>query len=185
MSWNTFHNRGEILRDVVLVANDRRDGALPMSVPGVAENFTDELDLVGALLLKWHARLSGNIERATAREPMDLASAVASGWRTTAEQMPGVRLVLDRCIEQPAGPEMERAMMRARQREWARLAAAAGLANGESAAAVAAGRRVEERARAGNAEPTPVKQPVAKNEADFAIEQTASLANRIKALLAA
>ena len=91
-----------------------------MHVPGVAENFTDELDLVGALLLKWHARLSGNIERALMREPMDLESAVAAAWRTTAEQLPGVRLVIDRCTERPPGPEMERAMDRAREREWAR-----------------------------------------------------------------
>ena len=78
MSWKTFHHRGETLRDVEHVANERRDGALPMSVPGVAENFTDELDLVGALVLRWHARLSGNIERAMAGEPLDLEAAVAA-----------------------------------------------------------------------------------------------------------
>ncbi len=108
MSWKTFHNRGETLRAVVDTANDRRDGVLPVSVPGVAENFRDELDLIGALLLKWHARLSGNIERALVREPMDLESAVAGAWHTTAEQMPGVRLVIDRCTEAPASPRWSR-----------------------------------------------------------------------------
>src|SRR4051812_3096334 len=120
MSWNSFHNRGETLRAVVDTANDRRDGVLPVGVPGVAENFADDVDLVGALLLKWHARLSGNIERALAQEPLGLEAAVASAWRTTAEQMPGVRLVIDRCAEQPSTPEMERAMNRARDHEWMR-----------------------------------------------------------------
>ena len=134
MSWKTFHNRGETLRDVVHVADDRRDGVLPMDVPGVAENFTDELDLVGALLLRWHARLSGNIERAMASEPLDLESAVASAWRTTAEEMPGVRMVIDRSTAAPATPEMERAMNRAHDRETAYLAIAAGRSSGYSAA---------------------------------------------------
>jgi hypothetical protein len=149
MSWNSFHNRGEILRAVVDTANDRRDGVLPVSVPGVAEKFDDEIDLVGALLLKWHARLSGNIERALMREPLDLVSAVAGAWRTTAEQMPGVRLVIDRCAEHPETPEMERAMNRAREHEWMRLATLAGLASAQDSSAVAAGRRVEDRAREG------------------------------------
>ena len=144
MSWNNFHNRGEILRAVVDTANDRRDGVLPVGVPGVAENFNDEIDLVGALLLKWHARLSGNIERALVHEPLDLESAVAGAWRTTAEQMPGVRLVIDRCAEHPATPEMERAMNRAREHEWMRLATLAGLASAQDATAIAAGRRVED-----------------------------------------
>jgi hypothetical protein len=148
MSWTAFHSRGETLRAVVDTANTRQDGILPMQVPGVDENFTDETDLVGALLLKWHARLSGNIERALTREPVNPEAAVASAWRTTAEQMPGVRLVIDRCAEAPANRDMAEAMTRAQQAEWVRLAQAAGLANGRDHRAVAAGRRVEKRARA-------------------------------------
>jgi len=188
MSWKTFHNRGETLRDVVHVANDRRDGALPMSVPGVAENFTDELDLVGALMLSWHARLSGNIERAMATEPLDLESAVASAWSTTAEQMPGVRMVIDHSTSAPATPEMERALNRAHDRETAYLAIAAGLANGYSAAAIERGRRVEELARTGLAVPQ-VQEPVlhvsvgeSDTESDAPRE---SFADRIRAVLAA
>jgi hypothetical protein len=194
MSWKTFHHRGETLRAVVDTANDRRDGVLPMDVPGVAENFTDDHDLIGALLLKWHARLSGNIERVLVREPMDLESAVAAAWRTTAEQMPGVRLVLDRSLENPEGSEMERTMGRAREHEWACLAIAAGLANTQDAAAIEAGRRVEERARIGlvassvmtppepvaEAATAPVAEPSAGREA-----ATESFVDRIKAVLAA
>jgi hypothetical protein len=192
MSWNTFHNRGEALRVVVDTVNDRRDGVLPMTVPGVAENFADELDLVGALQLKWHARLSGNIERAMAREPMDLETAVATAWRVTAEQMPGVRLVIDRAAERPENEGMERAMIRARELERARLAIAAGLASSQDAAAVAAGRRVEEQARAALDAPKaprssePVSGPVTEPApGPVAGASTESFVDRIKAALAA
>ena len=169
MSWTAFHSRGEILRAVVDTANRRCDGVLPMQEPGVAEHFADEIDLVGALLLKWHARLSGNIERALMREPMDLEAAVATAWRTTAEQLPGVRLVVDRCTESPATPEMAAAMERAREREWMRLAVAAGLANAQGPAAVEAGRRVEEQAREGLA-PQVVTQTVTETRAETRAE---------------
>ena len=105
MSWNDFHHRAEILRAVVDTADENRDGVLPMHVAGVAENFTDELDLVGALLLKWHARLSGNIERALMREPMDLEDAVRRGMahhcRAAARRTNGHRPVHGRARHVP------------------------------------------------------------------------------------
>ena len=200
MSWTAFHSRGETLHAVVDAANTQRDGILPMQVPGVTENFTDELDLVGALLLKWHARLSGNIERALMREPMDLESAVASAWRTTAEQLPGVRLIVDRCTLWPETPEMAAAMQRAQEREWIRLATAAGLANDRGPAAIEAGRRVEDLAREGLApelvpvvpEPAPIPEPTDHtDDTDHADDgpgdpsPSSSFVDRIKAVLAA
>jgi hypothetical protein len=199
MSWTAFHSRGETLHAVVDAANANHDGILPMQVPGVAENFADEIDLVGALLLKWHARLSGNIERALMREPMDLEAAVASAWQTTAEQLPGVRLVIDRCTLWPETAEMATAMQRAREREWVRLATAAGLANGQDPHAAAAGRRVEELARQGLARElvTETPEPTAGSGTDHApgdtptaetrIDDTPceSFVDRIKAVLAA
>lgn len=199
MSWKTFHNRGEILRAVVDTANERCDGVLPTVVPGVAENFADDLDLIGALMLKWHARLSGNIERALLREPMDLQSAVASAWQATADQMPGVRLVIDRSMQHPEGAVMEQAMSRAREREWSGLAIAAGLANSHGAGAVEAGRRVEESARLGLAPtvadadeqaPATLAGPATETVIEPGIERetrpdTVSFVDRIKAVLAA
>lgn len=186
MTWNAFHNRGDVLRTVVATADVRRDGVLPMDVPGVPENFADELDLLSALMLKWHARLSGNIERQLMRQPMDLEHAVARAWRQTANEMPGVRAVMDRCGDHPADPDMAKTLARARQREWIRLAAAAGLANDESAAAARAGRRVEEEARTlevsahqatdQGAEPSVVAQPG---------DRPVSFVDRIRAVLAA
>jgi hypothetical protein len=99
MTWTNFHRRGEILQSVVEAVDARLDGRLPMQLPGVAESFRDELDLIAALWLKWNARLSGNLERALTGEPMDLEDAVASGWRVNRDQLPGVRLELYRYVE--------------------------------------------------------------------------------------
>src|SRR3954454_774489 len=182
MSWTAFHSRGETLHAVVDAPNANRDGILPMQVAGVTENFTDEIDLVGALLLKWHARLSGNIERALMREPMNLEAAVASAWRTTAEQLPGVRLIVDRCTLVPETPEMAAAMERAREKEWIRLAAAAGLANDRGPAAVEAGRRGEELAREGFDVPS---HDHANDDTPGDPKPSESFVDRIKAVLAA
>ncbi len=180
MSWKTFHNRGEILRDVVDTANTRADGVLPMDVVGVAENFKDELDLIGALVLKWSARLSGNVERALAEEPVDLESAVVTAWRTTAEQLRGLRMVLDHYTANPSSPEMDRAMGRSQAWEWGRLAAAAGLSSGVGGAAVETGHRVEERARTGLEGPIGTRRVVTD-----AAPAGPSFADRIRAVLAA
>ncbi len=185
MTWNSFHRRGEILQTVVQTADARRDGVLPMQLPGVPETFRDELDLLAALQLKWHARLSGNIERALMAQPLDLESAIASAWRATSEQMPGVRLILDRYTETPSDSRMGAALQRASEKEWIRLAAAAGLASDESAAAARVGRRVELRARTEAA--GPVARPASEvlADPDRTAEGTPSLVDRIKAVLAA
>jgi hypothetical protein len=146
MTWNAFHRRGETLRTVIAVLDERRDGVLPWASPGVVEHFADEPDLVGALLLKWHARLSGNVERALAHEPRDLPGAVVSAWCTTAGQLPGVRRAVDRCAAEGLA-ETRRTLDRAREREWSRLALAAGLASAPGPDAVAAGRELEQHAR--------------------------------------
>lgn len=182
MTWNAFHHRGEILQTVVETADVRRDGVLPMQLPGVAESFRDELDLIAALSLKWHARLSGNIERALIGEPLDLEGAVAAAWRLTSEQLPGVRKILDRYTEAPLDSEMATALNRASEKEWIRLAAAAGLANDESAAAARVGRQVEQKARSLDAGSAPA-EPVPTLDVDEVV--TPSLVDRIKAVLAA
>jgi hypothetical protein len=189
MTWNTFHHRGEILRTVIETADLRRDGELPMQLPGVAETFHGELDLLAALWLKWNARLSGNIERALTSEPLDLEDAIASAWCRTSEQLPGVRAILDRYVDTPTDPEMAAALNRATEKEWIRLATAAGLANDESPAAARAGRQVELRARTALAD-SAVEAVLASTTTDVhsgtsVDEANPSLVARIRAVLAA
>ena len=139
MTWDAFHHRGEVLRRVVDEAEARRDGVLPMELPGVTETFGDAHHLLAALQLRWHTRLAGSIERALLDQPDDLEAAVVSAWRAAAAELAGVRRVLDAHRE---------ALERAHRKEVVMLAVLAGRANAADVAAVRIGERLEERARA-------------------------------------
>lgn len=147
-TWDSFHRRGEVLRAVVDEANRRRDGVLPMELPGVAETFGDDLSLVAALQLRWHTRLAGRIERALMAQPMDLETAVVTAWRHTAEELAGVRLILDSCAAHPSSEAMAAALETAHRKDWTMMAAMAGKAGPADAGAARVGRDVEARARA-------------------------------------
>jgi hypothetical protein len=176
MTWNAFHHRGEILQTVIDAADARLDGVLPMDLPGVSETFQDELDLIGALTIKWHARLSGNIERELMHQPMDIEAAIISAWRKSSAEAPGIRMIIDRYTESPSDPEMAAALTRAQEKEWLKLACAAGLSNDEGTAAIRAGERVSNKARTNL--PVPASQTVDPVDSP-------SLVDRIRAVLAA
>lgn len=147
MTWKAFHNRGETLRSVIATAATRRDGILPMDVPGATEHFRDELDLLGALQLKWHTRLAGHIESELSVQPMDLETSVATGWARTAEELPGVRLILDRYRSEPVDDAMAHAVVRMVSKEHHYLAAMAGRAGIAREEGQVVGAAIEERAR--------------------------------------
>jgi hypothetical protein len=147
MTWKAFNTRGETLRAVIAASARRRDGILPMDVDGVSDNFADELDLLGALQLKWHTRLAGHIEAELAPQPMDLESGVAAGWARAAEELPGVRMIIDRYRDQPVDDTMAQAVARFTAKEHHYLAAMAGLASVGREEGQAVGARIEERAR--------------------------------------
>ena len=147
MTWKSFHNRGEILRTVIATANVRRDGVLPMDVAGVTETFGDELSLLAALQLKWHTRLSGHIERALVTQPLDLEAAVAEAWRDAADDMPGVRRILDHYRAEPVDQAMATAMRKATMKEHMLLATMAGRSSVYDASAAPIGAEIETRAR--------------------------------------
>ena len=148
MTWDAFHHRGEVLRAVVDEANTRRDGIIPMELPGVAEAFGDELTLIGALQLRWHTRLAGTIERELMDQPMDLETAVMSAWRRTATELAGIRAILDAYTEAPTSEAMAQALTTAHRKDWALMAAMAGRASAQDHRAGAVGRDIEQRARA-------------------------------------
>ena len=146
MTGTSFQRRGEILRTVTRTADERLDGALPMDVAGVRETF-DEHTLLGALSLRWHTRLAGRIERELMYQPMDLESAVVSAWHHTADELPGIRAILDRYREQPVDDEMARSTAKSTAKEHLLLAVMAGRGSAEDAATIAAGARIEAEAR--------------------------------------
>ena len=147
-TWETFHRRGEVLRAVVDEANLRRDGILPTDLPGVAETFGDDFSLVAALQLRWHTRLAGRIERALTEQPMDLETAVVTAWHRTADELAGVRMILDSAAAHPSSEEMADALATAQRKDWTLLAAMAGKAGPGDPGAAAVGRGIEQKARA-------------------------------------
>jgi hypothetical protein len=148
MTWTTFHRRGEILRTVIATADARRDGLLPMDVAGVLETFGDELSVLAALQLRWHTRLSGHLEHELMHQPADIDEAVVTAWHATADELPGIRRVLDHYRAQPLDGEMARVLRTSADKEYLLLAAMAGRRSPDVAATTAAGRMLEARARA-------------------------------------
>ncbi|WP_151081469.1 hypothetical protein [Nocardioides cynanchi] len=147
MTWTTFHHRGDVLRAVTATADERRDGLLPMDVDGVLETFGDELSLLGALQLRWHTRLSGQIERELLQRPLDLEAAVIAAWHAAADELPGTRAILDHYREEPRDEQMAFVMATSEAKERVLLAAMAGRAGVDTAATATAGQALEERAR--------------------------------------
>ena len=185
MTWKSFHNRGETLRAVTAVADQRLDGRLPLDVEGVAETFEDELALLGALQLRWHARLSGEMEREIAfHQPMDLRGAVVSAWRETARQLPGTRAIMDRHREEPLDERMATAVAKATAKEHAMLAVMAGLASAQDDAAVRIGADLEAEARAG-LELRPVRHRADRPSLLDRLRVDRPLLDRLRAALAA
>jgi hypothetical protein len=176
MTWTSLPSRGETLRAVTAEADRRLDGRLPMDVAGVAETFADELSLLGALQLRWYARLSGRIERELLlNEPMDLESAVVAAWRAAAAELPGTRAILDHHRDHPLDDAMAAALTKATAKEHAMLAVTAGLAGAYDAAAARIGGRIESEARATYVFPQRVRPP----------QRRATFLDRLRAALAA
>ena len=92
----------------------------------MAETFGDELTLLAALQLKWHTRLSGHIERELVTQPMDLEGAVEAAWGHAADDLPGVRRILDHYRAEPIDAAMAEAMTKATVKEHMLLAVMAG-----------------------------------------------------------
>lgn len=170
MSWKSFHLRSDVLRSVIEAADSRLDGRLPMHVVGVSSTFRNELNLIGALSLTWHTRLAARIESELTAQANDPESAVIDAWRATAEELPGVLLILDRHRAEPLDDEMARALAISGDKEHALLAIAAGQASGADPVAVRTGQQIADRAR--HSEPERRCAP-------------ASLVDRLKAVLSA
>jgi hypothetical protein len=180
MTWTTYHRRGEVLNNVIAAANARGDGLLPTDVEGVAAVFRDELDLLGALQLRWHTRLSGRIDGVLGRQPRGRQAARGDARGAPAGQMPGVRAVLDRALADGVGPEADRLLGNAVAKERMMLAAMAGRSSYDDEAAVAVGASIEDRARAAWA----VSPPAAGTASTTTAARSTTLIDRLRSALA-
>lgn len=181
MTWDAFHRRGEVLRNVLAHAETHRDGRLPMELAGVAETFGDELTLLGALQLRWHTRLAGSIERELMGQPTELEAAVTSAWRKTATELAGLRAIIDAYTEEPSSEEMAQMLDTAHRKDWTLMAAMAGKASPADERAARVGRTIEQKAREAY-RPTAPRSAVGRHAAT---ESKSSLLRRFKAHLAA
>jgi hypothetical protein len=177
MTWTSFHRRGDVLRAVIAAADQRRDGALPSDVDGVAETFADDLDLLAALQLKWHTRLAGRIEREQLHQPLDLRDSVVRAWQLTADELPGIRAILDEARRHPADEATREVVRKAVAKEHVLLAVMAGRASAQDDRAAAAGARIEDEALA-------TRAPYPLDGAGDGVQRP-SLLVRLKAALAA
>lgn len=147
MSKQSAHRRAEVLRRALAAVEERHDARLPTDLPGARETFADELDLLGALALRWHTRLTGHLEREQVRTPRDLPGAAERAWVAAADEMPGLRAVLDHHREHPLDAAMATATAKATAKEHAVLAVAAGRAGVGDPQAARVGAHVEQAAR--------------------------------------
>lgn len=148
MSEEHPYRRAEVLQAVIKAANLRQDGALPLDLPGVQVVFGDIDDLVGALLLRWHTMLSGELEQVLCTEPLDLEAAVIHGWCAARDRLVGVRLILDTLTEERISPQMSAKLRTTAHKDWALMAIMAGQVSYHDETAVPIGRRIEAKARA-------------------------------------
>jgi hypothetical protein len=114
-SWDHVHTRSASLREVVTLLDRGRD--LPHAVAG----FPSDDELLQALHGVWSRRLNGRIDLALETDDQELADSVGHAWLKTAEDLPGVRRVLD----EQAGRPVLRPLLRTEHRT---VAVAAGLA---------------------------------------------------------
>lgn len=149
MTWNAVHTRADVLRSVVDEANRRRDGALPLDLPGVADTFDDAFALVTALQMRWHTRLAGLVEASLDDDPTEAEDAVVAAWRRAATDLAGVRAILDAQLADPATPELGTALRTAHRKDLVLMAAMAGRPTPSTAVAVRVGRQLEDAARTG------------------------------------
>lgn len=157
MNWDAFHRRGDVLHAVIDEVDQRRDGVLPMDLPGVAETFADENDLLSALSLRWHARLAAFADQELQAQPADLSEGVSTAWRRAAEDVPGIRQVLDHHIAHPVDAAMAETTSRMVRKERELLALWSGLVSAYQVDEFGArmGAQVEAKARAGFSIPGP------------------------------
>ena len=185
MTWTSFHRRGDVLRDVIAAADQRRDGELPVDVDGVRAVFADDLELLGALQLKWHTRLAGRIEREQLHQPMDLRAAVVRAWQQTADELPGVRAVLDAQRTHPSDEATAEVVRKSAAKEHVLLAVMAGLASAHDARAAAVGAGIEDEAKAAWSAYATAEEPDPSDRRDDRPDDRPGLLGRLKAALAA
>jgi hypothetical protein len=120
IAWDTYHRRATALRRVIADL-DRSGWSTPPWDDELAAAFEDPDDLLVALHDMWTRRLAGRVDLALEIDDHESWESVALAWREVAEELAGVRRVLDRQADNPA-------LRHSGRQEHRMLAIAAGVA---------------------------------------------------------
>jgi hypothetical protein len=140
-AWDTYHRRSTALRRVVSDIDRSGSSELPWN-DELAAAFDDPDDLLVALNDVWTRRLAARVDLALEIDEHESRESVALAWREVADELTGVRRVLDRQADHPA-------LRHSRRQEHRMLAVSAGVATiGDPASrSAAAGERLVARIR--------------------------------------
>lgn len=123
MTWNAYNRRKEVLREILAIADKRRELSITDlldTVDGAREAYPTETELLFDIQMNWFQRLSGQLDRQLS-EGVDTPEIMAvSAWVNAASEMPGARTLLDAEINNPA-------LGKAFAKELTLLAASAGV----------------------------------------------------------
>jgi hypothetical protein len=141
IAWDTYHRRATALRGVVADLDRSGSSTLPWN-DELAAVFEDPDDLLLASHDVWTRRLAGRVDLALEIDDHDSGESVALAWLEVADELSGVRRVLDRQADNPV-------LRHSWRQEHRLLAVAAGFATiGDPLARSAtAGERLVERIR--------------------------------------
>jgi hypothetical protein len=117
-AWDNYHRRATALRDVVAELDRSGSSTLPWT-DELAAVFDDPDRLLVALNDLWARRLAGRVDLALEIDEHESAESVALAWHEVAEELAGVRRVLDRQADNPL-------LRHSRRQEHRMLAVAAG-----------------------------------------------------------
>ncbi|MET0819391.1 MAG: hypothetical protein ABWY58_00375 [Aeromicrobium sp.] len=142
MTWDAYHRRKTVLREMLAVADRRPDVTLAElldTLPDAREAFPTETDALYDLQMAWFQRLSGQMDRLLADESESPELVPVTAWVSAAADMPGARALLDAHRDAPA-------LRKAVAKELAYLAMSAGVP-ATSPDVTSHGRRIQESAR--------------------------------------
>ncbi|WP_067855659.1 MULTISPECIES: hypothetical protein [Aeromicrobium] len=124
MTWDAYNRRKSALREVLQLADRRREDTADQlldATPGAREAFGDELSLLFDVQMAWYQRLSGQLDR-TVLEGDAPATVAVEAWVAAAAAMPGARALLDAHRDRPE-------LAKAFAKEQALLAVSAGVSS--------------------------------------------------------
>lgn len=126
-AWETYHRRAAALRHVIAEL-DRSGSSTPPWDDELAALFDGPDALLVALHDLWSRRLAARVDLALEIDEHEAAESVSLAWREVADELPGVRRVLEAHADNPA-------LRRSGRQEHRMLAASAGLATTSDPAA--------------------------------------------------